>query len=80
MKYEYFVDGKRYEKRMMFGEQGSSFIDYPSEIDLYYLKNKPGIVFAAGFEKAAEARQKSFGCLLCIVIPGILGALAMKIP
>lgn len=74
VKYKYVVDGRSYKRTLLYKNH-----DYPTSVNFYYNKNKPGQSYAQGMANNLDARKRSFGCLLCILIPGIIGALLMKI-
>lgn len=80
VKYEYFVNGRRYIKRITYNNKtrGSDFT-YPDEITLYYVKHNPRRVFQEGHDAYIKGLQGGLGCLACIIIPSVIMNILIKI-
>jgi len=63
--YEYFVDGKRYLKKLKFQSPGMAFIEFPYKVAVYYSPNNPRKAVCK--EEATVAHQQRNGCLLTII-------------
>ncbi len=64
--YEYFVDGKRYEKKITFSDTGI-VINYPDQVEIFYDKNNP--YKSCADVELSQDKQKQTGCYIAIVIP-----------
>ena len=80
VKYEYFVNGRRYIKKITYSNKtrGGAF-SYPDEITLYYVKHNPRRVFLENHDAYVLGLQGAFGCLACIIFPAVLMAILAKI-
>lgn len=78
VKYEYFVDGKKYFKTYTFEEEARGPV-YPDQVTLYYDKKNPRKAYMKGTKHYLELKQRSVGCLMCIVIPAVLLGILAKI-
>ena len=64
--YEYFVEGKRFEKKITFTDTGV-VVNYPNQIEIFYDKSNP--VKAYADVELTQNKQKQTGCYIAIVIP-----------
>lgn len=64
--YEYFVEGKRFEKKITFSDPGV-VINYPNQVEIFYDKNNPAKAYAD--VELTKNKQKQTGCYIAIVIP-----------
>lgn len=64
--YEYFVAGKRFEKKITFSDTGIA-INYPNQVEIFYDKGNPAKAYAD--VELAQNKQKQTGCYVAIVIP-----------
>lgn len=67
--YEYFVDGKRFEKKITYTDTGI-VVNYPNQVEIFYDKNNPSKSFAD--VELGQNKQKQTGCYMSIVIPIIV--------
>lgn len=64
--YEYFVEGKRFEKNITFSDTGI-VINYPNQVEIFYDKGNPAKAYAD--VELTQNKQKQTGCYVAIVIP-----------
>ena len=67
--YEYYVNGKRYVRKITFSDN-SIYVVTPKSVQIFYDKKNPRRAYAdveLGFEQ-----QKQYGCYAAIVIPVIV--------
>ena len=67
--YEYFVDGKRFKKKITYTDTGI-VINYPDQVEIFYDKNNPSKSYAD--VELGHNEQKQTGCYTSIVIPIIV--------
>lgn len=67
--YEYFVDGKRFEKKITYTDTGI-VVNYLNQVEIFYDKNNPSKSFAD--VELGQNKQKQTGCYMSIVIPIIV--------
>ena len=63
--YEYFVDGKRFKKKITYTDTGI-VINYPNQVEIFYDKNNPSKSFAD--VELGQNKQKQTGCYISIPI------------
>lgn len=64
--YEYFVEGKRFKKKITFSDTGI-VINYPNQVEIFYDKGNPAKAYAD--VELTPNIQKQTGCHISIVVP-----------
>lgn len=72
--YEYFVKGKRYTKKYLYNSEGSSVVNYPTRLTLYYKKNNPRKAITAN--ESTDGKQ-TLRIISSIAVLGITIKLSM---